>query len=292
MKRVSVLNKFILVLLVLSLILGLFSCSKKEEQGEDSTDSEPETESLDSTAEDSETESEEGSETDSESEAVVADISFKDYTLVRPDKASERLLDEISEFYGNLMSVTGNFNSFTTDYITGGGEPDPDAPEILIGHTNRPETEKVLAELSGDEYAIAVVGKKIVIAGNTDSITVAAVKYFTENYLENNTDCSLAGDLFYKASADVALLVDSGSINCQFVLPDSLEHMNNIMFKKLYNITRASAGVAIPTVSDAAEADPEKVQILFGYTNCAETVTVREQTPPEEFTIDFIDNKI
>lgn len=307
MKHRGAMKNFILILLAFALVLGLWACKKNEDEPDAESDGIGSEESVaedtaEDTTEDTDTESDTESDTDTDAdteseseedtEIPVEDISLSDYTLIRPDKASERLLDAISDFYGSLIMLTGKSNLFTTDYVPKGESVDPEALEILIGHTNRPETQQVLSEISGDEYAVAVVGKKIVITGKTDSVTVAAVDYFIENYLGEDSEGVVAGDLFYKASTDVALLIDNGSVNCEFVRPDKMDHMNTAMLKKLYNITRAQAGVSIATVNDSKSTDSDKVQILFGYTSRQESLAVRESTAPEGYTIDFINNKI
>ncbi|MBE6603420.1 MAG: MBL fold metallo-hydrolase [Ruminococcaceae bacterium] len=55
--------------------------------------------------------------------------------------------------------------------------------EILVGNTNRPETEKVLEEINGHGYAISIVGKKLVIVGTTNFLTSQALDYFVDTYL-------------------------------------------------------------------------------------------------------------
>ena len=57
--------------------------------------------------------------------------------------------------------------------------------EILIGQTNRPESQQVLDSLEQYSYAIRVVGHKIVIVGDTDDGTIMAVEAFIANYLSD-----------------------------------------------------------------------------------------------------------
>ena len=48
---------------------------------------------------------------------------------------------------------------------------DNDAPEILVGLTNRRESHEVYDTLGEDEYTICAVGKKLVIVGSNDYST-------------------------------------------------------------------------------------------------------------------------
>ncbi|MBR3863041.1 MAG: hypothetical protein IKM42_05230 [Clostridia bacterium] len=55
--------------------------------------------------------------------------------------------------------------------------------EILVGNTNRPETQEVLNRIKGHGYAISAVGHKIVIVGTTNLLTSLALDRFSEAYL-------------------------------------------------------------------------------------------------------------
>ena len=52
--------------------------------------------------------------------------------------------------------------------------------EILVGDTNRPESESVLSEIDYDEAIVAVVNKKIVVRGWNETTTRVALSYFGE----------------------------------------------------------------------------------------------------------------
>mgnify|MGYP001024666329 FL=1 len=60
---------------------------------------------------------------------------------------------------------------------------DNDAPEILVGLTNRRESHEVYDTLGEDEYTICAVGKKLVIVGSNDYSTSQAVDVFIEQYI-------------------------------------------------------------------------------------------------------------
>lgn len=252
-------RSIVLILLAFTLIIGLISCKKNKE---DDDTSEP-----------------------------VPEISFLDYAVIRSEKSSVKLLDEISVLYGKLMSASGQANAYESDYLANGTEPDTEAKEILIGNTNRLETQDALSQISGNEYIIAVMGNKIVITGKTDSLTVAAVRYFVDTYLGDSANGMLAGDLFYKASADVANIVEDGVAKYTLIC-DSDNYIDKDMMGRAYNIMRSVTGVAIPTGDDAAADDPNAFQILFGNTSYEATAQVAAVTKPEGYTIDFVGNKI
>lgn len=57
--------------------------------------------------------------------------------------------------------------------------------EILIGDTNRKESQQSLSYLSGDGYIIKVLNRKLVIAGTSDFWTAIALYEFQEKVLDN-----------------------------------------------------------------------------------------------------------
>ncbi|MBQ8523046.1 MAG: hypothetical protein IJ457_00310, partial [Clostridia bacterium] len=236
-------NIFIIVL-ALSLTLGLFSCKKKNEGGDDTT-------------------------------PTVDPISFLDYAVIRPDQISDTLLNDVSDMYMTLISLSGKDNVLASDFLANGQEPDSEAKEILIGHTNRPETEQVLSQLEGDEYAIAVIGNKIVITGIADSLTPMALEYFVSTYLSDGADGMIEGDLFYKASTETAVIVDRGEPVYTLVRSETeYEGMVDLCYEVSDAIYFAS-GVTLPIKTDrlttGASHDDNAFEILFGDVTYSQT---------------------
>lgn len=258
-------KKFFIVVLACLLVVGVVACKKNNEP----TD---------------------------ETDGTVSDISFMDYAIVRPEKTSEKLLDDLSVLYLKLTRLSGLDNKFQDDVLTSGQEPDPEAKEILVGNTNRPETAEVLSQLTGSEYAIAVVGNKIVIAGMTDSITPAAIQYFTSTYLGDNATGTLPGDLFYKASAEVAVIVEKSKPVYSLVRSYGADEGTVDMMYKVSDIIMDSAGVMLNVGTDRLNTgdsyDSQTYEILFGDTDYQETEQVKAMTDPDSYSIRFVGNKI
>ena len=107
------------------------------------------------------------------------------YAVVRPEIADKRVIDVAA----GLRTTLQNYYGVKRWEITTDWEKDPDPAEIatryeiLIGATNRPESEQLLAELGENQYAIRVINNKLVIVGVDDKRTALAVRYFTETYL-------------------------------------------------------------------------------------------------------------
>ncbi len=78
-------------------------------------------------------------------------------------------------------------------------EAEPSEHEILIGITNRDESKQVYDSLGEGEYAIKMVGKKLVIVGKTTKATKVALGEFMAQYVKaENTKCTVPADLEIK----------------------------------------------------------------------------------------------
>ena len=72
--------------------------------------------------------------------------------------------------------------------------------EILIGKTNREETEIFLSELRYNDYGYGTVNNKIVIAGHTDEGTVMALEKFIDEVINTDTP---SDDVFFNGNTAI-----------------------------------------------------------------------------------------
>ena len=226
----------------------------------------------------------------------VPEISFLDHAVIRPETAPDSLLDGVSDMYMSLIELSGKDNLFGTDYLPNGESADTEAKEILIGHTNRPETEQVLSQLESNEYAVAVVGNKIVITGIVESLTVYALEYFIQTYLGEGADGKIEGDLFYRSPTDTVLLVDKNEPVYTIVRPEySFDGMID-MCLGLYDIIYDATGIMIPVKTDrlnyGEEHDENTKEILVGDVTYEMLDEIRSNVKPDEYTIEFVGNKV
>ena len=105
--------------------------------------------------------------------------------------------------------------SITNDAIPLGEEDTfvPPEYEILIGNTNREESKTVIDALAFNQATICVVGKKIVIAGKDESLTVMALLKFIENYMpEEGKAVLLPTDLNEILTLDMSQSSETGML--------------------------------------------------------------------------------
>lgn len=108
-----------------------------------------------------------------ETEIVLAQGGKSDYVVVRPETAGVPLQTAASLLCRGGEMVGGGNLTLVTD-----AEPASER-EILIGGTDRPESEAAMAEIpEGQMYRICVKGKKLVIVGRDERATAEAVRIF------------------------------------------------------------------------------------------------------------------
>ena len=122
---------------------------------------------------DSKTEEQTSDTTAAGGETAASDI--VNYTVVYSADCSESVKTRVDELISKIQSLYGVKLSRASDK-----NKDAVEKEILVGHTNRPESEEFLAGLRVKDYGYAMLGGKIVISGVTDEYTVLALKNFIE----------------------------------------------------------------------------------------------------------------
>lgn len=109
--------------------------------------------------------------------AIVSDGAAA-YTVIVREDASDAQSAAARSVVAAIEDVTGVKPQWTDDYVAKGEAPL--AKEILVGLTNRAESLQVMGDLKYGEYAIRVVGEKIVIAAWDDVSLAEACHVFVE----------------------------------------------------------------------------------------------------------------
>lgn len=101
------------------------------------------------------------------------------YVVVRSETASDAVIgaarDLDTYFFYHLETHIEVKNDFKKE----------GALEILVGNTNRKESEAVLATLKEGEFAVCRVGEKLVLCGYDDEGTVKAVNRFLKEWVKS-----------------------------------------------------------------------------------------------------------
>lgn len=143
-------------------------------------------------------------------DAVIFDENGLNFKIIRSTyadnvevNAAVTLNNAIREkYYGDIKTTIGD------DFVKGQTRDDVfeiEGNEILVGKTNRKETDDVYKTLSKDEYVIKVSGTKLVIVGKDAYATSCAVEYFVQNLLSESDGKTfvLTQGLEYKGKASL-----------------------------------------------------------------------------------------
>lgn len=102
------------------------------------------------------------------------------YTIIRPEAASEAVLNAAIDFYKQLSPVDRNL-AISDDWLKPGTEPS--TYEILIGEVDRAEIRSILPETPYAGYLIKQVGEKLIIVAGEDKYIEHALDYLIAEHL-------------------------------------------------------------------------------------------------------------
>ncbi len=145
-------------------------------------------------------------------ELVLAENGATEYKIIRAMKAGATVIDAMQALRAKIKNLYSTDIVPAEDFVKGYSAENPYEsadPEILIGNTNRKESQEVLATLEKGEWRICVVGNKLVMIGYTDILTETAVKEFVKAQVKDRgeklsvpTDFELSGKIEYTAVGD------------------------------------------------------------------------------------------
>lgn len=116
-------------------------------------------------------------------EISLISAGLSDYIIIRPEDCQSFIVDAMNELRSVVKDKYGVSITPKDDWVKGLSDGEAyvsEQPEILIGDTNRKESQEVLATLQPGEYTVCVSGNKLVLIGTTDYLTGLAVQAFTE----------------------------------------------------------------------------------------------------------------
>lgn len=175
-----------------------------------------------------------------------------EYSIVRPETADDTVVDAAIVLY-TAFTKAGVKVGITTDWEKEGTDPTTRPKyEILVGHTNREESAGVASDLLYDDYAIEVVGDKLVICGGGSEATAAACNFFAGEYLgEKVTDLSLERTLLHSKS-DSSYPVSSITLGGKDIRDYTIVYTSNVYDEAAYELQKGiidACGRMLPVAS-------------------------------------------
>ena len=196
------------------------------------------------------------------------------YSVIRPENSSTALVDVTAAFYREIKAIYGDKIRLKDDFIIPGNvHYSASEFEILVGNTNREETAEFMEQLRVNDYGYAVVGKKIVIAGGSDSATALAVEKFLQDIIRVKKDSeevfiSSEESFLFKATYDIdKLFVGEANISSYAIVYKYMgTHGERELAQSLRETICRATGYNLPVVSDKEDIAHAN-EILIGQTN-------------------------
>ena len=192
------------------------------------------------------------------------------YTVIRAKNSSAQIDDAAKKIRSSLKAGFGGTVKMTYDETV---EDFDGNLEILIGNTNREETQKAKEVLKNNresyylDFIIKVIGDKIVIYSENEAMLIKAVDYFAETYCKdeeawNKLDTST--EIIYEAPI-VSRPHEIGGVtlnNFTIVTPRDMEYIYGRAIYELVDYLNGDQGYTIPVVDQRTAAS--KHEILIG----------------------------
>ena len=113
---------------------------------------------------------------------LVEFTDWQSYQIVRPDNTGESTIKAATSLVKAIEDSTGIKPKLATDWVNRGESAPTGTKEILIGATNRPESE---GNFRRDDFMVSFLNDRLVITGGSGEAVQAAVDWFSENCLAN-----------------------------------------------------------------------------------------------------------
>ncbi len=213
------------------------------------------------------------------------------YKIIRPEAGEMDEVTSSSYIFKQIKDTLGVSVKNEADTSDG-----TDAYEILVGPTNRVESQQALdyLETSGygryDDYIICTIGKKIVInAYNSKSLDVAC-KYFVQNYLKAD---GVKGGIQYCYAAEGEfkdITINGTNIGkFSFVRPHfNSSYLTQVEMEKIVDSVYQTTGYML-TIEEDEYTEPAEFEIIVGNNNRS---GIKSITDYDQYDITVSGNKV
>lgn len=212
-------------------------------------------------------------------EAPLPDVTLvsaqagQDYVIVRSDVKGEYAYGKARELQQAIEEACGVELALKTDWYKDTNGFPPQAHEILLGTTNREESESVAAGWRVNGYldwTVQLIGEKLVIFGGSDEALDEAVAYVMDNCIHDGA-LAVPGNLnkTYRHEWPLSNIRigehDIGEF--QIVVPAACSAAVQDAAETVQSYIRDNAGVFLDIVKDSNQKKVSECEILIGKTN-------------------------
>lgn len=177
-------------------------------------------------------------------------LAASEYTVCISSDAGEKTRAAVSELTARLSDVYGTRLQIREDLVSPGESIPTGTKEILIGSTNRAESQALIEGLRQMDYRVRFDGTRLAIGGPSDEATAAAIRYFLP--LVEDDGLFIAKDFEHTFRAEYAAdpRVNGKSLGTYtIVYKDS--KISKESAQQLAEILARDCGYALPVVSEA-----------------------------------------
>lgn len=132
--------------------------------------------------------------TESETEEAVFALTVEnisEYKIVVPEKLMKDLSGAVDTLQKNIKTATGAELEIKSDYLSENSDVYCESEyEIIIGSADRAVATELYKSVRNKDVGYAMVGKKLLILGNTEALVSSSVKLFKKEILSKAEDSS------------------------------------------------------------------------------------------------------
>ncbi len=265
------LKSFFLVLLAMLMCVNLFAC-KKDGDGTNGDGSQP-----------------------TEDPGIPLTVDFSKYIIIRPVTGGAQVSNASASLYKKMQNAGINIK-LSDDWLKAGETPDENAYEILLGATNRSQSEEALNSIPEDKtFVIKFYEKKIVINAKNNIALLVAIDYFCNTYVaaadENKVLNTKLGESYYGVADSMLELIKEGQAIYHLVRPQNASQVEKdavvALQQKMISLTKTSV-----RIYDDFEYDANTTEIVIGPTSFPETQQVLDTLNYGQYAITKVNNKI
>lgn len=219
-----------------------------------------------------------------------------------PENPGDTSFEAIKKLRDKIKSEMGVTVKISPDYSSDKNPADSSTYEILIGEINYPESKQVHATIGYGEYAIKVVGNKLVIAAYTENEIARAINNIIGTQLKNNMTTDKNGNKLFVVNEYVYnvdrrisdIMIGENSIR-KYSLVYATKENAAAMEKAAEMLRKAisdASGIVLPLIKETETCETEyKIYIGNAFKKLPANVTL-PKVEPMNSTMKFINNDV
>ena len=216
------------------------------------------------------------------------------FKVIHPNNPTDTVETATNTLLDAIEAKTGVRPEKGNDYKKKGQEYNDSTYEIFVGRTKHDQTQSILSELEDGQFAIRVVGKKIIITAPKDADLVTAVDYFISTFVENMSGADGAYSLSVTDYTSVYVSTDkkitiNGTDISEYTIVYETEREGYMDVAIDLKNKMETLGYIVNAVRDDAVAETDGAkEILIGKTNRQVSKTIYEREDPKLMTYKLV----